>query len=165
MTAEPDPLLQAARAVLRRHCDDMRAAVEGLPPEAINWRPPGDDTNSIAVLAHHAWHSTRQWLSVTVEAPPPDRDRAAEFGVSYDSAEDLIARIDEISEECLALIAREQHIDPGAIRTHWDADSDLKFNAAWTLLHALEHLGEHLGHVSLTRQLWDATADSKSSMP
>lgn len=165
MTGKPDPNLQAARAILRRHRDDMRAAIEGLPPEAINWRPPGDDTNSIAVLAHHAWHSTRQWLSVAVEAPLPDRDRSAEFGVSYDNAEDLIAKIEAISDECLALISRDQHIDPGALRSHWDADSDLKFNAAWTLLHALEHLGEHLGHVGLTSQLWGAMAQRKASKP
>jgi hypothetical protein len=27
--------------------------------------------------------------------------------------------------------------------------------AAWALMHALEHLREHLGHMALTRQLWE----------
>jgi hypothetical protein len=27
--------------------------------------------------------------------------------------------------------------------------------AAWALLHALDHLGEHVGHAHLTRQLLD----------
>lgn len=160
MTATPDPLLQAARAVLRTARDDMRAAIEGLPPEAINWRPAGDGTNSIAVIVHHAWHSTRQWLSVTVEAPLPDRDRSAEFEVSYESAEALVAALEAVSEECLVLISRDRHVDPGAIRSHWDPGSDLKFNAAWTLLHAVEHVREHTGHVGLTRQLWDALPGS-----
>jgi len=160
MTDKPDPLLQAARAVLRTCRDDMRTAIEGLPPEAINWRPPGDDTNSIAVFTHHAWHSTRQWLSVTVEAPMPGRNRTAEFEVSYESADALIAKLEEISDECLALISKDRHVDPGAIRPHWDPNTDLKFNAAWTAFHALEHLGEHVGHVGLTRQLWEARASS-----
>lgn len=160
MTGKPDPNLQAARAILRTARDDMRSAIEGLPPEAINWRPPGEDTNSIAVIVHHAWHSTRQWLHVTVEAPLPDRDRAAEFEVSYDSADALIAALEQLTEECLALIARDRHIDPGSIRTHWDPNSEIQFNAAWTLMHALEHLGEHVGHVGLTRQLWDAQTAS-----
>lgn len=158
MTDGPDPVLQAARAILRRLRDDMRAAIENLPNEAINWLPPGEDTNSIAVIAHHAWHSTRQWLSVTVEAPAPDRNRSAEFEVTYDSTDDLLATLDEISEECLGLISKERHIDPGAIRQHWDPATEIKFNAAWTLMHALEHLGEHVGHVGLTRQVWEAQA-------
>ena len=28
--------------------------------------------------------------------------------------------------------------------------------ASFALLHAIEHLGQHVAHVSLTRQLWDA---------
>jgi hypothetical protein len=28
--------------------------------------------------------------------------------------------------------------------------------AAWALLHAMEHLREHEGQMSLTRQLWEA---------
>ena len=150
-----DPLLQAARAILRAHRDAMLAAIAGLPPEAINWTPAGDETNSIAVLVHHAWHSTRQWLSVAVDAPLPDRNRSAEFDVSYDSADSLAAKLEEISEECIALISRDARIDPGAVRSHWDPGNDLKFNAAWALMHALEHLGEHVGHVGLTRQVWE----------
>lgn len=158
MSEAPDPLLQAARAILRRLRDDMRAAIEGLPDEAINWVPPGEDTNSIAVLVHHAWHSTRQWLSVTVDAPLPERNRSAEFEISYDSAESLVAMLDDMSEQCLLLISRDRHVDPGAVRNHWDADSDIQFNVAWTLMHALEHLAEHVGHVGLTRQVWETQA-------
>ena len=29
------------------------------------------------------------------------------------------------------------------------------FSVMWGLLHALEHWGEHVGHLGLTRQLWD----------
>jgi hypothetical protein len=28
-------------------------------------------------------------------------------------------------------------------------------NIAWSLLHALEHTALHLGHMQLTRQLWE----------
>src|SRR3990170_5179673 len=75
----PDPILTSARDALRRSRDDTRAAVDGLPPDALNWRPAGDGTSSIAAIANHALHSTRQWLSVAVDAPLPDRDRPTEF--------------------------------------------------------------------------------------
>jgi hypothetical protein len=28
--------------------------------------------------------------------------------------------------------------------------------ASWAVLHAIEHLREHIAHVGLTRQLWEA---------
>ena len=29
------------------------------------------------------------------------------------------------------------------------------FSVAWALLHALEHTAIHLGHIQITRQLWE----------
>ena len=45
--------------------------------------------------------------------------------------------------------------DPGATGTApWRTDgADEPVTAAWALLHALEHLREHVGHAQLTRQL------------
>ena len=62
----PDPLLTSARAVLRAAREDIHAAIDGLPTDALNWRPTPDDTNSIAVLAIHSLTSTRTWLAVAV---------------------------------------------------------------------------------------------------
>src|SRR3990172_3656004 len=75
----PDPILTSARDLLRRAQADMRAAIDGLPPDALNWRPAGRDTNSIAAMANHSLTSARTWLSVAVAAPLPDRDRPTEF--------------------------------------------------------------------------------------
>src|SRR5919106_714996 len=47
----------------------MREAIGGLPPEALGWRPPGEDTNPITVLAVHAMHSTRWWLTIARGLP------------------------------------------------------------------------------------------------
>jgi hypothetical protein len=53
MTSERDrdPFLASARRILRQAHDDMRVCIEGLPADALNRRPAGDETNSIAVLA------------------------------------------------------------------------------------------------------------------
>ncbi len=154
MTAS-DPILTSARAVLRTCRDDMRSSIDGLPPEALNWRPIESDTNSIAVMAHHALMSTRAWLCVTVKEPVPERDRPAEFEVSYPDADSLLAFVDDMVERCLALIDRSRVVDWGSLRRAWDPSADREFFAAWTLLHALEHLREHVGQISLTRQLWE----------
>ena len=151
----PDPILTSARDLLRRARDDMRAAVEGLPVDALNWRPAGDGTNSIAVLATHSLASTREWLSVAVDEPPPKRDRDSEFEASARDAAELIAFVDATFEDCLSLVDKSREVDWGALRKHWDPGRDIELFAAWALLHALEHLREHVGQVSLTRQLWE----------
>jgi uncharacterized damage-inducible protein DinB len=154
----PDPILTSARDLLRRARDDMRAAVDGLPADALNWRPAGDDTNSIAVLATHSLTSTREWLSVAVDEPPPERDRDSEFEASARDAGELLALVDGVFEECLSLVDKSRSVDWSALRSQGDPDTDIHLFAAWALLHALEHLREHVGQISLTRQLWEARA-------
>ena len=152
----PDPILTSARALLRTARDDLRAAVDGLPADALNWRPAGDDTNSIAVLTSHSLLSARMWLSVAVAAPLPDRDRDAEFGVTAASADELLALAGGLFDECLDLTSKDRTVDWGSIRKHWDSGREFDILAPWALIHALEHLREHIGHIGLTRQLWQA---------
>jgi len=152
----PDPFLTSARDLLRRARDDMRAAIDGLSPDALNWRPAGDDTNSIAAMANHAVTSARTWLSVAVEAPLPDRDRPTEFDFTARDSGDLLAFVDGLFEDCLSLIDSSRTVDWAALRKHWDPGRDIELFPAWALLHALEHLREHVGQMSLTRQLWEA---------
>jgi len=151
----PDPILTSARDALRRSRDDTRAAIDGLPPDALNWRPAGDDTSSIAAIANHALTSTRQWLCVAVDAPLPDRDRPTEFEYTSRDAAELLAFVDGLFEDCLSLADKSREVDWGALRKHWDPGRDFELLAAWALLHALEHLREHVGQMALTRQLWE----------
>ena len=151
----PDPILTSARDLLRRARDDLRAAIEGLPPDALNWRPAADGTNSIAAMANHAVTSARTWLSVAVAAPLPDRDRPTEFQFEAASATDLLAFTDGLFEECLSLIDSSRTVDWAALRQHWDPGREIELFPAWALLHALEHLREHAGQIFLTRRLWE----------
>jgi len=151
----PDPILTSARDLLRRNRDDMRAAIDGLPPDALNWRPAGDDTSSIAAIANHSLLSTRQWLSVAVGEPLPDRDRPSEFRYAARDAGELLAFVDGLFEDCLSLVDKSREVDWGSLRRHWDPGRDIEIFAAWALLHAVEHLREHVGQISLTRQLWE----------
>jgi hypothetical protein len=150
-----DPLLVAARELTDESLAGIRRAIEGAPTEALNWRPAGDDTNTIAVLTVHALHSTRWWLSVANDAPAPERDRPSEFEARASSAEELVALVDSMSEDCRSLLVA-QRFDPGAARTSQTSYGPPEtVTAAWALLHALEHLREHVAHLQLTRQLWD----------
>lgn len=154
-----DSLLPSIRYVVAEDLKDLRAGVEGLPGEALDWKPAGDDTNSIAVLATHVLHSTLSWLSVAVGAPLPDRDRESEFRVRSDDPAALLAFIDDFSSQIKALLDSTREVDWAANRkAHARPDPSLPdyVPAAWAALHAIEHLREHIAHIGLTRQLWQA---------
>ena len=154
-----DSLLPSIRYVVTEDLKDLRAGVEGLPGEALDWKPAGEDTNSIAVLATHVLHSTRSWLSVAVGAPLPDRDRESEFRVRSDDPAALLAFIDDFSSQIKALLDSTREVDWEANRkAHARPDPSLPdyVPAAWAALHAIEHLREHIAHIGLTRQLWQA---------
>jgi hypothetical protein len=147
-----DPMIVAASDLLDDSLDALREVIAGSDAEALDWRP-GKDTNSIAVLATHSMHSTRSWLSVAVGAPLPERDRPSEFRATAAGVDELLAFYDSMAADCHALLGTTDAFDPGAVRsTHSEGETA---TAAYALLHALEHLREHVAHSQLTRQLWE----------
>ena len=145
-----DPTIDAAREILDEALVAMRASIVGATPDELNRKPAGDDTNSIAVLATHSMNSTRWWLHVAIGAEPPVRDRPSEFLASAAGAAELLSFFDGMAADCRDVLAVDVAFDGGALR---EREAEQTVTAAWALLHALEHLREHVGHVELTRQL------------
>jgi hypothetical protein len=150
-----DPTIAAARDILGDSLDELRKALDGCSAEQLNRRPAGEDTNGLAVLATHALGSTRSWLSLAVDATLPERDRDAEFRVVVEDPAAFMVQVDTLAGACRALLETARPFDPGRVgaapwRTY---GAEEPVTAAWALLHALEHLREHIGHAQLTRQL------------
>ncbi len=152
MTAS-DPTLEAAQSVVGESLDSMRAAVGGASADALNRRPAGEDTNPVAVLVVHAVSSTRWWLSVALGSPLPERDRPSEFLTTVAGADELLGVFDPIAADCRALLETDVAFDAGAIRE--DPRGGEQVTAAWALIHAVEHLREHVAHAELTRQVFE----------
>ncbi|MGZ8652966.1 MAG: mycothiol transferase [Actinomycetota bacterium] len=148
-----DPTIEATRGFVDESLDSMRAAIAGASPDALSRRPAGDDTNTIAVLVVHAVHSTRWWLSVALGTPLPERDRPSEFLTTVAGADELLAVFDPIAADCRALLDTDVAFDAGAIRE--DPREGEEVTAAWALIHAVEHLREHVAHAELTRQVFE----------
>jgi DinB superfamily len=154
-----DPTLDAVGAVFEDSLEQLRLAIGGAAPATLNRRPAGDETNPIAVLATHAMLSTRMWLGCALDADVPPRDRPEEFLVTADGPDELLGFVDEIAEECRALLGDAAPFDASALRveppTSRGEVSTEATTAGWALLHAVEHLGEHAGQAALTRQVLD----------
>jgi uncharacterized damage-inducible protein DinB len=137
----PDALIEAAVDLLNDSLAAVHAAIADAPLEALVWRPPAEDANTLVVLAVHAMHSTRWWLSVATGAPMPERDRPSEFRATSVDPNEVRSIVDRMSEECRVLLASAERFDPAAT---WTSPTDGEIvSRGWALLHALEHLREH----------------------
>ena len=147
-----DALIQAAVDLLDDSLAAVRAAIAGAPLEALAWQPPAEDANPLVVLAVHAMHSTRWWLSVATGAEMPERDRPSEFLATASDPDKLRSFVDRMSSECRVLLTSADRFDPAAT---WTSSTDGEVvTRGWALLHALEHLREHAAQALLTWQLW-----------
>ena len=133
--------------------NDIRAAIKGLPQEALDWIP-GPGMNSMTILVAHLTGAERYWIGDVVAGDPSGRDREAEFGVSGESEEDLLAKLGEadryprqVLEQLSVQALEEKRISPRNGR---------EVTVGWALCHALKHTALHLGHMQITRQLWKA---------
>jgi hypothetical protein len=152
-----DPIVEAARRAVAGSVGTLQQAVAGLPAEALNWRPAGPDTNSIAVLAAHAMHATRVLLTMAAGLPPAPRDRAGEFAAVADGPESLLVMIARLAPECAVILDACEGVDWGTPRTRRrDDGSVIEMSAAAALFHGVEHLRGHANEAALTRHLWRA---------
>ena len=149
-----DPIIAAARRTASEAFDVLRASVKGLGATALNAKPAGDDTNSIAVLATHAMSATHVLLRVAVGLPELPRDRAAEFAAVAAGPEPVLATIDSLANECLAVLDGAGAVDWSAIRRRTRGDGSIsEMTAAYALLHGVDHLRGHADEASLTRHV------------
>jgi hypothetical protein len=151
-----DPLLAAARSTLDGSLIELRKQLDGLDAEALNARPGGAGTNPLAVIAVHALASAESWLALATQAPLPPRDRPAEFRTVVDDGDAFLAKVDKMASTCRMLLMDAHAIDlawTGTAPWRTGPDADALVTAGWALLHALDHLREHIGHAQLTRQL------------
>jgi len=127
-------------------------ALEGLPPDALDWIP-GPDMNSITVLVFHLTGAARFWIGDIAAQDPTERDRDAEFrahGLGMDVLKKRLADNLEYARNALDKMSL-QDLESTRVRP----SDGREFTVAWALLHALEHATSHLGQIQITRQLWE----------
>ncbi len=130
---------------------EMGNTLPGLPADALNWQPT-EGANSLYVLATHVAGAERYWLGEVVGGQPQRRDREAEFRArGNDASAPLRALYDagELSRQVLMSLRPESWMEPRTARGR-------EYTLGWCVLHAIEHAALHLGHMQLTRQLWEA---------
>ena len=131
---------------------ELIKTVDGLSIEVLDW-VAGSEINSIAVLVVHLTGAERYWVGDVALGEDSTRVRDEEFEVHSMTTDELKARLYAVDEYTRRALTRFSLTDLESDRT--SPRDDKTFTVGWCLMHALEHTALHLGHVQLTRQLWE----------
>lgn len=146
------PLLQAYMERLEALHGEIWRAIADLPPEALDWTP-GPEMNSMGVLIAHTAGAERYWIGDVAGEDRSGRVRAAEFETRGQGVDALATLLTDTLIHSRRVLERLTVADLAAMRLSVQDNQD--YSTAWCLAHALEHTGLHLGHIQVTRQLWD----------
>ena len=131
---------------------DILQTISDLPQEALDWSPFSGG-NSCSVIIVHIAGAEKYWLGDVVAGAPSGRDREAEFRVRNLIVAELEAHLQA------SLVYAGDVLDKlglGDLETsRISPRNDKEVTVAWALIHALKHTAIHLGHVQITRQLWE----------
>jgi Protein of unknown function (DUF664) len=142
---------------LERLTGDLVRSLTDAGDAALDWRPSAPETNYPAAIATHALGASRHWLAVIVAGESDDRDREAEFRVSSLTVAGLTAQADEWLVTARRVLGSLSQPDlDGPCRKPVERDWMSSLTARGAILHVIEHLGMHIGHLDLTLQLWRA---------
>lgn len=148
--------------------DDLRgqmiALLRDLPAEALNWRPIAESndhaTNSLAVLAVHSAGAEHFWVAEVIGGYPATRQRASEFVVVAESAEEITHILEKTAAETRSVLSALSQTDLGESRRVEGREIPIR----WCLLHVIDHTSLHLGHMQITYQLWAGGKSMASPM-
>lgn len=148
-----DPVLEVFHQKLVGLHEGAGRALGGLTPEQLDWKP-GEEMNSLAVLAAHIAGAERFWFGDVILGEPTGRNRDQEFATRGATEESLGAALDsalELARRALAGLGAGQlaelRVSPRDGR---------EYSIAWAIAHMLEHTAQHVGHMDVTRQLVQA---------
>lgn len=131
-------------------------ALEQSDPNAWNWAPTNDATNSLYVLATHVIGSEHGWIYEILGNGEKTRQRPTEFMAQGTSLDALRAEYARVAVETQRVLEGLTEADLASTRYRQDRGN---VSVRWILLHVIEHASEHVGQMELTKQLWEQKQD------
>lgn len=128
--------------------------LEQADPQAWNWTPTNDETNSLFVLATHVIGSEHGWIYEILGNGAKTRQRPQEFVAKGTSLDALRAEYERVANETHQVL--EDLTEADLTATHRRDDRG-DVTGRWIILHVIEHSSEHVGQMELTKQLWEQT--------
>jgi uncharacterized damage-inducible protein DinB len=126
----------------------MLDIADRLGDERVNDRPLGADTNAVAALVIHCCAVTEFWIGHVALGRPTTRDRESEF-----SSTATVAQLHTLVDATLAQVSEDlAAIDEGRTQADRTGRQFLEGgdeSDGAIVIHVLEELYQHLGHMDL----------------
>jgi len=138
--------------LIDHHLKPMLEVAVALGDDVVNRRPDLPGANSPYQLMFHSCGMLEWWTREAILGISVRRDRAAEFEASGTVAElrERVAQVSTQLRDDLARIEPDQPLRGG----HADyGGTPIAASARGALLHVLEELAQHHGHLEITRDL------------
>jgi Protein of unknown function (DUF664) len=137
-----------AELYARHAFTQMLDVADRLGGDRVNDKPHGPETNAVAALVIHCCGVTEFWIGHVALGRPTHRDREAEF-----SSEATVAELHALVEATLAQLRDDlAAIDEGRTQPDRTGRQFLEGgdeSDGAIVLHVLEELYQHLGHMEL----------------
>jgi hypothetical protein len=145
-----------------RHLDRMAAIASDLGDELVNFTPELPGANSPYQLVLHCCGMIEWWTRSAILGKPVDRDRDAEFK-AWGEVTTLLRRVESVRAQLLRDLATVDLDAPlqGEPSAHY-IGTPIGASARGVLLHVLEELAQHHGHLEITRDLAHRLSDSSA---
>jgi len=150
MTTEDEAYIERLDYLL----NEVKNVIQGMSQVELNWTPLATDTNSPCVLATHIAGSVGFWVHQVVGGIDVHRDRDAEFVAKAASAAELEALLDRAAQTTRNVLQNLSGDDLSQTKDVRPGQPPMSLRGA--VLRSISHLGEHLGHLTLTKQLYAA---------
>lgn len=163
-TSAPASEIATYRGLFDERYAELEELLDGLPSEALTWKPFEQSPwkgacNSIGKIAAHAVSSTVYLLRRAEYAmgrcawDEVDGDEGSEeFGPANHDPTYLMARVRRTHDFVNQFLDSIRGADLEATRPHPTRPRTL--SARHDVVHAIDHLSQHIGHGQITRQLW-----------
>jgi uncharacterized protein with von Willebrand factor type A (vWA) domain len=122
--------------------------------DALQWKPPAESANSIAVLLTHTLGNARENVLEILCGEAVNRDRESEFIDRPVTAQLLVAEWHELRVQLASILAAVPVAELDRVRSHPRRG---EIDGRSILIVATRHAAEHLGQAELTRDLWLAS--------
>lgn len=139
---------------LESSLDTFVLLANGLGEDGLQWKPPAEAANSIAVMLTHTLGNARENVLEILCGEAVNRDRESEFLDRPVTAESLAEQWSELKSRLIAKLSTVPAIELDRVRTHPRRG---EIDGRSILIVATRHAAEHLGQAELTRDLWLAS--------
>lgn len=152
-----DSEIQSYAIYFQQAHENLRSVINTLSQEALHWTPLDNDANSPAILITHMLGAERFRIHQVVGGYDTHRDRDSEFQATTATIGDLLLSLGKVNDATKSVLSRTTSANLDRVKPA-ARDYEKAEMARWHILHTIEHFGIHLGHLSLTLQMYNSQA-------